>query len=763
LQAWQARPGVTGIAGREMHLAASEQGDLARQWRPEGLQSEPGGQSRGRAPGVARAPGWILPWLLLIAALAWGLGSYPLLDPDEGRNSEVAREMAASGDFALPRLDGLPYLDKPVAFFAAGALSQRLFGSNEAAARLPSLLFALATAALTAWFAGRMFWRPERQGHRGRRGDGVRWVAALAALAAPLPIAFARTVIFDSMLAFFIVLALCAFWLAVEARVQMRAAAGVRQAAPIPAGAETRTPAAIPSGAETQPPPAAIPDRAETQPPPAATPGRAATEPPPAAFPDGAAAAGRAEPSYLPWTVLAWAAMGAGILTKGPVALAVPLLAAAPYAVYRRASRAVWHPLGIAAMALLVGPWLWWVSRQVPEFLHYALFTETWERIATPAMNREGPLWLYIPCLLAGTLPWSLLVIAGWRRSLRLRDAAGRIDPARLYLMLWIAVPFVMFSLSHSKRAQYILPLLPAVALLAAKVWADAENPHSTNDPIRTHDRIRGNHPSQPNLANDSFAAPHGLPGRRSAAAAWLILGILCAVAAPLVARSQSRALTHATQLPATLLALAAAFLVGAALLVLAGRRPRDHAAFAAYPGRFDAGAEPATFARGARGHALLVVGLVLPIAALPAISLPLLGEIGSHRSSRAAAAAIAPFLPPGAQVAGIHAFPPSLPFYLRRTMLVASSHGRELTSNYVIAYFQKWLAASPSETPLRAPNWWRSALATCEQPLIFVTWTDDAATRSTLAALGLPLIVTNDRMAAYGPCRPPTAPARHP
>src|SRR5690242_714634 len=38
--------------------------------------------------------------------------AYPLLDPDEGRNAEVAREMAASGHVVVPTLLGMPYLDK---------------------------------------------------------------------------------------------------------------------------------------------------------------------------------------------------------------------------------------------------------------------------------------------------------------------------------------------------------------------------------------------------------------------------------------------------------------------------------------------------------------------------------------------------------------------------------------------------------------------------------------------------------------------------
>jgi len=611
-----------------------------------------------------------LPWLALaalVAAIAWGLGGYALLDPDEGRNAEVAREMMAGGDYVLPRLDGLPYLDKPVLFFAADALSQRLLGAGEAAARLPALLFALATAALTAWFAGRLF---------GRR---ARWIAGVAALAAPLPIAFARTVIFDSALTFFMVAALCAFYLAVEAR------------ATVPAG------------------------------------------------------------SYLPWTALAWAAMGLGVLTKGPVALAVPLLAAAPLGVFRRASRAVWHPLGPALLALCVGPWVWAVSRRVPEFLHYVLFTETWQRVTTPEMNREGPIWFFLPCLLAGALPWSVLALAGWRRSLRPRGSDRRLDPPRLYLVLWIALPLVLFSLSHSKRPQYVLPLLPAVALMAAKVWVDAEAAAGSAATAESA-AVIGLATAVPAAASGSpeagsavitrptaaaGATAAGLPpGARAAGITWLALALLCAAGPAALTHVHSARLVHVRLLPSTLIGLAVAFLLGAALVFLgvaqARRRP------------------PRT-----RAAALLLAGLVLPMAALPAILQPLLAEIGSHRSSRDAAAAIAPRLSPGAEVVAVHAFPPSLPFYLRRTLLVSTPRGRELTSNYVIAYFQKWLAADPRITPLRPTDWWRGALAACDRPLVFVTWADDDADRATLAAAGLPLIVANDRMAAYGPCAP--------
>src|SRR5437773_9644160 len=94
--------------------------------------------------------------LLVVAMLFVHLGGYPLLDADEGRNAEVGREMAATNDYVMPRLDGLPYLDKPIVYFAAEAATMEVAGATEFAARFPSWLFTIATALLLAWFAARV-------------------------------------------------------------------------------------------------------------------------------------------------------------------------------------------------------------------------------------------------------------------------------------------------------------------------------------------------------------------------------------------------------------------------------------------------------------------------------------------------------------------------------------------------------------------------------------------------------------------------------
>jgi len=78
--------------------------------------------------------------LLFVFYLIW-LGSFPLFTPDEGRYTEIAREMVASHDYITPRMNGAPFLDKPILYYWLQSISIRLFGIKEWALRLiPALL-----------------------------------------------------------------------------------------------------------------------------------------------------------------------------------------------------------------------------------------------------------------------------------------------------------------------------------------------------------------------------------------------------------------------------------------------------------------------------------------------------------------------------------------------------------------------------------------------------------------------------------------------
>jgi 4-amino-4-deoxy-L-arabinose transferase-like glycosyltransferase len=102
--------------------------------------------------------------LALIAALAIftmvdNLGR-PLAHPDEGRYAEISREMAASGDWVTPRLNGIKYFEKPPLQYWAGALSLKLLGVNEAGARLYTVMCGL-IALLAVFVAARRWLTPD--------------------------------------------------------------------------------------------------------------------------------------------------------------------------------------------------------------------------------------------------------------------------------------------------------------------------------------------------------------------------------------------------------------------------------------------------------------------------------------------------------------------------------------------------------------------------------------------------------------------------
>jgi 4-amino-4-deoxy-L-arabinose transferase-like glycosyltransferase len=359
-------------------------------------------------------------WLLIVAAALFvNLGAYPLYDADEGRNGEVGREMAATNDYVMPRIDGMPYLDKPIVYFAAEAAAMEVLGPTELAARLPAYLFTLLTALIVYFFARRVW------------GEEEGLIAAIAFLSMPLTLAFARTVIFDSALTFFMTAATMAFYFAVETPLIRPSGTFSPQAGRRGTNDDTHSSTPSPRASEESGAPALL---------------------------------RRGHRSSTFWSAIAWASMALGVLTKGPVAIAVPLLIAIPYAIKRKRFRALWSVAGLVLFVVIIAPWVWAVSQVVPDFLHYVLVTETAQRLATKALKRTGPPWYFIPYIAGGALPWFIPAALGFRR---IKDAT--------YVWLWILIPFLFFSISQSKRPQYILPVMPAIALAAARFWTTDE------------------------------------------------------------------------------------------------------------------------------------------------------------------------------------------------------------------------------------------------------------------------------------------------
>jgi 4-amino-4-deoxy-L-arabinose transferase-like glycosyltransferase len=81
--------------------------------------------------------------LIFGGLLAFRLGSAPLANPDEGRYAEIPREMVASGDWVTPRLNGVPYFEKPPLMYWIVAACEKALGPSEWSVRLAPALFAL--------------------------------------------------------------------------------------------------------------------------------------------------------------------------------------------------------------------------------------------------------------------------------------------------------------------------------------------------------------------------------------------------------------------------------------------------------------------------------------------------------------------------------------------------------------------------------------------------------------------------------------------
>ncbi len=124
----------------------------------------------------------------------------PLLDPDEGLHAAIAQEMVLRHDYVTPTFLGEPFLDKPILFFWAEAFSLRVFGMNEAAVRIPPLLFGTLGMLSVALLAGAMF------------GITTGLTAGIVYATMVLPVAISNVAVHDIALVPFMCGAAWSFW-----------------------------------------------------------------------------------------------------------------------------------------------------------------------------------------------------------------------------------------------------------------------------------------------------------------------------------------------------------------------------------------------------------------------------------------------------------------------------------------------------------------------------------------------------------------------
>ena len=345
--------------------------------------------------------------ILIVSAFALSLflfraGDLPLTDPDEGRYAEVSREMVTGGDWVVPRLFGIPYLEKPPLLYWLTAIAFCTFGPSEIAARLAPAL----AGAFGVLFAG-LF---ARRHLSSRAGNMTAIVLASTALYTTL----ARTVLTDMLFAIALSGALFALYDYREAATKSLAAA-LSFWVFLAAATLSKGPVAIVLCGLVIAADAAFGTR----------PSR----------PDSNRCGPEGDVRFSECFGRSWRTL-----------FAPPLLFSAPL---------------FLAIAI---PWFGVVQRRYPGFLGFYLWKEHLLRAA--GAEHAEPLYWFVPWLLGGLLPWTPFAIAAvptWRIAFGERSAEGRVVH---FLLVWALTVFVVFSLARGKLATYILPMFPPLAVL---------------------------------------------------------------------------------------------------------------------------------------------------------------------------------------------------------------------------------------------------------------------------------------------------------
>jgi len=343
---------------------------------------------------------YILLFIAIIAFYSYGLGSLPLLGPDEPRYAQVAREMFLRGDLITPTLGGHTWFEKPALLYWLMIAAFKVFGVNEWAARAGPALCGLLTVAAV--------WRVASAVQR--RTDQATnfsfWSTLVAASSLGL-VVFSRAASFDVVITMTATWAL-AFFLLHEL-----------------------------------------------------------------------------SPQKSVFLIGFYICVALSLLAKGLVGIVIPFGVVGLYYLLRRTwpERPVWLslmwgvPLATAVSAIWYGPV---IARHGWSFIDEFFIQHHFARFVSNKYHHPQSLYFYPAIILMLALPWTAYLIEALAK---VRSWAWRgndsISIVRVFSLAWLVMPIVFFSFSRSKLPGYILPALPAVALLVADrfIHSDARWP----------------------------------------------------------------------------------------------------------------------------------------------------------------------------------------------------------------------------------------------------------------------------------------------
>lgn len=170
------------------------------------------------------------------------------------------------------------------------------------------------------------------------------------------------------------------------------------------------------------------------------------------------------------WLLLG-VACGMGFLTKGFLALLLPVLVAVPYMLWQRRFLELvrFGPVAVLVAVAIALPWALTINAQEADFWRYFFWDEHIRRFAGDDAQHAEDWWYYLPLLVVCSLPWIALLPDtlrhGWRR---------KMFPAHGFIALWFLLPLAFFSVAKGKLPSYIMPCMLPLALLIGHSLAAA-------------------------------------------------------------------------------------------------------------------------------------------------------------------------------------------------------------------------------------------------------------------------------------------------
>jgi len=163
--------------------------------------------------------------------------------------------------------------------------------------------------------------------------------------------------------------------------------------------------------------------------------------------------------------------LGLAVLAKGPAALILTGGAVFFWALFTkcwRNSLRLLHPAAIVTFCATALPWYILCARRNPDFFRIFIIEHNFKRYLTPEFQHIQPFWFYGPVVLIAFLPWTFLLLASGLGGLRQLWRNRQVAAASCLFLTWSVFCLLFFSASKSKLPGYILPAIPAIALLLA-------------------------------------------------------------------------------------------------------------------------------------------------------------------------------------------------------------------------------------------------------------------------------------------------------